>query len=100
VKGVVIVQKQFSIAEAKNKLPSIIHFVEKEPYVELTRRGKPVAVLLSIQEYERLSRKFSGFWSAVTAFRQNIQDKGIRISDKDFEGLRDSSLGREVKLRK
>jgi prevent-host-death family protein len=68
-------QNQFSIAEAKNRLPSIIHYVEKGPYVKLTRRGKPVAVLLSIQEYERLSRKYSGFWSALSAFRQNIQDE-------------------------
>ena len=92
-------QNQFSIAEAKNRLPSIIHYVEKGPYVKLTRRGKPVAVLLSIQEYERLSRKYSGFWSALSAFRQNIQDKGIEISDMDFDGLRDTSAGREVELR-
>ena len=92
-------ENQFSIAEAKNRLPSIIHYVEKGPYVKLTRRGKPVAVLLSIQEYERLSRKYSGFWSALSAFRQNIQDKGIEISDMDFDGLRDTSAGREVELR-
>ena len=92
-------QKQFSIAEAKNRLPSIIHYVEKGPYVKLTRRGNPVAVLLSIQEYERLSRKYSGFWSALSAFRQNIQDKGIEISDMDFDALRDTSAGREIELR-
>ncbi len=92
-------ENQFSIAEAKNRLPSIIHYVEKGPYVKLTRRGKPVAVLVSIQEYERLSRKYSGFWSALSAFRQNIQDEGIEISDMDFDGLRDTSAGREVELR-
>jgi prevent-host-death family protein len=53
-------QKQFSIAEAKNRLPTIVHSVENGPSVELTRRGKPVAVILSIQEYERLSRKYTG----------------------------------------
>ncbi len=92
-------ENQFSIAEAKNRLPSIIHYVEKGPYVKLTRRGKPVAVLLSIQEYERLRRKYSGFWSALSAFRQNIQDEGIEISGMDFDGLRDTSAGREVELR-
>ncbi len=69
-------QKQFSIAEAKNRLPTIIHYVEKGPYVKLTRRGKPVAVLLSIQEDERLSRKYTGFWSAVSEFRRKIDDEG------------------------
>lgn len=92
-------QKQFSIAEAKNRLPSIIHYIEKGPYVELTRRGKPVAVLLSIQEYERLSHKYTGFWNALSVFRQNIHDEGIEISNKDFEDLRDPFTGREVELR-
>ena len=91
-------QKQFSIAEAKNRLPSIIHYIEKGPYVELTRRGKPVAVLLSIQEYERLSRKYAGFWNALSAFRQSIHDGDIEISDIDFEGIRDHFTGREVEL--
>lgn len=92
-------QKQFSIAEAKNRLPTIIHYVEKGPHVELTRRGKPVAMLLSIQEYERLSRKFTGFWNAVSEFRRKFEDEGIEISEKDFKGLRDLSVGREVELR-
>jgi len=92
-------QKQFSIAEAKDKLPKIIHYVEKGPYVELTRRGKPVAVLLSIQEYEQLSRKYTGFWNALSQFRQKVQNEKIEISDRDFKGLRDLSSGREVELR-
>ena len=92
-------QKEFSIAEAKNKLSTIIHYVEKGPCVELTRRGKPVVVLLSIQEYERLSRKYTGLWSAVSEFRRKVKDEGIEISDIDFKGLRDLSVGREVELR-
>lgn len=92
-------QKQFSIAEAKDKLPSIIHYIEKGPYVELTRRGKPVAVLLSIQEYERLSREYTGFWQALSVFRQNTHDKDVEIIDVDFEGLRDPSTGREIESR-
>jgi antitoxin Phd len=91
-----IVQNQVSIAEAKNRLPTIIHGVEKGPPVELTRRGKPVAVLLSIQEYRRLSRKYTGFWNAVSEFRRGIEDEGIDISDSDFTGLRDQTAGREV----
>lgn len=91
-------QKQFSIAEAKNRLPAIIHDVEKGPYVELTRRGKPVAILLSIHEYERIGRKNTGFWSALSEFRQKVVDEGIWISDDDFKGLRDISSGRDVVL--
>ena len=89
-------EKQYSIAEAKNKLPSIIHSVEKGPSVRLTRRGRPVAVLLSIQEYEYLNRKKEGFWRALKAFRRQTEQEGIEISNADFKGLRDNSAGREV----
>jgi antitoxin Phd len=92
-------QKQFSIAEAKNRLPTIVHSVEKGPSVELTRRGKPVAVLLSIQEYELLSRKHTGFWNAVSEFRRKAENEGIEISDRDFTGLRDLSSGRKVEFK-
>ena len=81
-------EKQFSIAEAKNRLPTIIHYVEKGPHVELARRGKPVAMLLSIREYKRLSRKYAGFWSAISEFRRSLKMKGLRYLkgiSKDFE---------------
>ena len=71
----------------KNRLPTIIHYVEKGPYVELTGRERPVAVLISIQEYERLSRKYTGFWTGISEFRRKIENEGIEISDRDFEGL-------------
>ena len=89
-------KRQFSIAEAKNKLPSIIHQVEKGPSVKLTRRGEPVAVLLSIHEYQLMDQKTRGFWNALTTFRQVMQDRATQITDSDFEGLRDPSAGREV----
>ena len=98
-KEVVIMERRFSIAEAKNTLPAIIHYIEKGPHVELTRRGKPVAVLMSVHEYQRLSREYSGFWNAVSEFRRKIEDEVIEISDKDFKGLRDISAGREFELK-
>ena len=88
-------QKQFSIAEAKSKLPAIVHSVEEGPSVKLTRHGRPVAVLLSIREYERLNRKREGFWSALMAFRKAVEKENIEISDSDFEALRDTSPGRK-----
>jgi len=90
--------KQFSIAEAKSKLPAIIHSVEDGPSVQLTRHGKPVAVLLSIREYELLVLKKKGFWSALIKFRNAIENEDIKITDADFKGLRDTSFGREREL--
>ena len=38
---------QYPIAEAKNQLSKLIQQVEQGETVELTRRGKPVVVVLS-----------------------------------------------------
>ena len=89
--------KQFSIAEAKSKLPAIIHSVEDGPCVQLTRHGKPVAVLLSIREYELLVHKKKGFWSALMEFRSAMEKEGVQITETEFSGLRDPSFGRESK---
>ncbi len=91
-----ILQKEYSIAEAKNKLPSIIHNVETGGSVKLTRYGKPVAVLLSMREYEKLRKSTKGFWKALLEFRINLIGENIDISDSDFENLRDNSEGRKV----
>ena len=93
-----IVELQYTIAEVKNKLPSLIHSVEKGAPVTLTRHGRPVAVLLSIRDYERLGRERQGFWGAVETFRGLLEKEAVQISDADFEGLRDESRGREVAL--
>lgn len=46
--------KRVSVAEAKNRLPALIHEAESSRVpVEITRRGKTVAVLLSSASYER-----------------------------------------------
>ncbi len=91
--------EQFSVSEAKNRLTAIVHSVENGAAVRLTRRGKPVAVLLSIEEYQRLTGKQKDFWTALTDFRQSFEpDEEGGISGQEFEGIRDSSPGREVVL--
>lgn len=91
-------EKQFSIAEAKSKLPSLVHSVEKGPAVQLTRHGKPVAVLLSVNEYEKLHRKKTDFWNKLSAFRKSIESEQIEITEGDFKDLRDTSHGRKAEL--
>ena len=87
-------ESKYTISEAKNRLPSIVHSVERGPSVKLTRRGRPVAILLSIKEYEKLVHKNIGFWNALTNFRKQAGELGI--SENDFEGIRDPSFGRTV----
>jgi len=89
--------KQYSIAKARDHFTSLVRTVERESAVELTRRGKPVAVMLSIQEYKRLSTRQAGFWEAYSAFRERVNLQELGIEPDTFAGLRDRSPGREVR---
>lgn len=88
--------KSYSIAEARDKFATIVHSVEEATAVELTRRGKPVAVLLSIEEYRRLLAGRKSFWNAYTEFRGGVDPRRLGIGPETFEGLRDASPGRET----
>ncbi|MEW6280102.1 MAG: type II toxin-antitoxin system Phd/YefM family antitoxin [Candidatus Eremiobacterota bacterium] len=48
-------RRRYTIAEARDQLARIVHAVESEGPVEFTRRGKPVAVLVSLSDYGRSS---------------------------------------------
>jgi len=89
-------EEQYTIADAKNKLPAIIHSVETGQAVKLTRHGRPVAVLLSIKDYQRMSRKREGYWRALNSFRKQMEKECVFITGEDFENIRDSFSGREV----
>lgn len=90
--------KEYSIAEARNQFASIVHDLESVPLVQLTRRGKPVAVLLAIEEYERLAAGRVGFWESYQAFRDEVKLSDLDIETAVFEELRDPSSGRETAL--
>ena len=49
--------KRYSIAEIRNRLSEVVHEAEEGEEITLTRRGKPVAVLLSRQKFTRLRGK-------------------------------------------
>ena len=89
--------KDVSIAEARNRLTALVHAVEKGPSVRLTRRGKPVAMLISLEEYERLRPLRPDLWLAIEAFRRdtNLDDLDV---EEIFRDVRDPSPGREVEL--
>lgn len=89
-------EKSYSIAEARDKLAAIVHDVEETAAVEFTRRGKPVAVLLSVGEYRRLRGERRDFWDAYTGFRDSVSLEDLGIGSELFEGLRESSPGRET----
>jgi prevent-host-death family protein len=88
--------KRVSVAEAKNTLPALLHEAEAEP-VEIVRRGKPVAVILSRASYDRLRGKSEGVWTALERFRAK-HDLVELDAMNAFEGVRDPShQGRPVR---
>jgi antitoxin (DNA-binding transcriptional repressor) of toxin-antitoxin stability system len=70
--------------------------VEKGTEVELSRRGVPVAVILSVADRARLSARKS-FGDAFDAFVATTTPKS-KVGRNAFSGLRSRSPGRKVKL--
>lgn len=88
--------QRYSIAEARSRLPKIVDQAESGVEVELTRRGRPVAVLVSHREFERLRGKRQHFADAYRKFlmTHSLQEIGV---DDDFAAfLRDKTSGRKV----
>lgn len=88
--------RRYSIAEARDRLAKVVHEVERGSPVELTRRGKPVAVLLGIHDYQRLQRSGLTFSEAFEKFRKSVDLKSLGIDPELFSSARDRSPGRTV----
>lgn len=90
--------EQYSIAEARQDLAALVRKLENQPSIEITRRGKTVAVLLSLQEYKRLVADRTGFFSAYMKFRQNVDLSKLDIDPEIFTGVRSKEPGRDIEL--
>jgi len=91
-------KKQVTIAEARNGLPGIVHRAERGQPVEITRRGRPVAVILSIHDYARIQASDRGFWKNLQAFLQKSDAAVVRGASDFADKVRDRGTGRRVKL--
>jgi prevent-host-death family protein len=64
--------------------------------IELTRRGKPVAVVVSRREFERLRGNRPSFGETYRTFLGKYSLKEVGLDDHFAASARDSSRGREV----
>ncbi len=88
--------KSYSIAQARQNLPRLVHEAEAGASIELTRRGRPVAVVLSLTEYQRLTGQRPDFMKAYRAWRQEFDIDNLDLDpDGLFDNLRDPSPGPE-----
>jgi prevent-host-death family protein len=93
------VRKQQSIAEARSNLPQLVREAEAGEPIELTRRGKSVAVLIGRRQYERLAARSRRFSEAWDEFTHEVELSELAIDpDEIFAGVRDSRPGRDIGL--
>jgi prevent-host-death family protein len=90
--------RRYSIAEARSRLPTIVDEAEAGHEIELTRRGEPVAVLMSRQAFDRLRGGRRQFKEAYRAFLAQYSLDEIGVSDVHEAFPRDRSTGRKVHL--
>lgn len=75
--------KTYSIAQARQNLPAVVHEAERAGEVRITRRGEVVARLVAESEFQRLMR------------RKGPIDWGARlVSLRDFRFDRDEANAR------
>ena len=90
--------KSYSVADARAHLPDILDDVEAGNDVQLTRRGRPVALLLSPQRYEMLGSQHTNFGDAYRAFLGRHTAEEIGLDPAFPDSLRDRGPGRRVRL--
>lgn len=94
----ILMPKRYSVAEARSQLPAIIDQAESGLEVELTRRGEPVAVVVSTREFDRLRGRRQHFSDAYQRFLANHALKSIGVDARFSKPLRDRTPGRQVSL--
>jgi prevent-host-death family protein len=90
--------QKYSIAEARANLPTIVDQAESGVAVELTRRGEPVAVVVSSREFERLRGRRQHFADAYRTFLKKYSLADIGVEGDFVASARDRTKGRKVSL--
>ena len=87
----------YSIADARSQLPRIIHTVETGSVTQLTRRGKPVAILISPKEYKILLAQGKGdLLQAFKAYQAIMAPTNEELSSEEINSWRDQETGRKL----
>jgi prevent-host-death family protein len=74
-----LIDMDISIAEAHNRLSHWLKQVEKGVTVRITRRGKPVGVIIDPEEYDRL-RQVQAYLDVVS-LSKTLRDSDITASE-------------------
>ena len=72
--------------DAKTYLPALLNRVSKGETIQITRRGVPVAMLVSVQAESARDAKAAA--ARIREARKGIHLRGLRIKDMINEGRR------------
>lgn len=88
-----------SIAEARRNLPKLVRAAENGTDVELTRHGKPVAMLIGCKRFERLTSSRRSFVTAYQVFTNESDLAELALDpDKLFARQREKTPGRDFRF--
>jgi prevent-host-death family protein len=90
--------RRYSIADARSSLPHIVDQAEAGVEVELTRRGRPVAVVVSRRTFDRLRERRGQFSEAYQRFLVQFSLDEIGFDQAEQLTTRDTASGRRVVL--
>lgn len=79
----------WALQDAKNKFSEVVNQAVSEGPQTITRRGKETAVIVSIDDFQKLTRP----QGALSSFFQNSPLSGVKL-DLD----REDDYGREINL--
>lgn len=88
----------YSVADARAHLPDILDAVESGKDIQLTRRGRAVAIVLSPERYVALQQRRADFRDAYRTFVSRYSLAEIGLEAEFFESVRDRGSGRRVRL--
>lgn len=83
--------KTYSIAEARNDLSGVVREAEAGRPVTLSRRGRPVAVVVSAEAFSRLAGRRPTLAETIDGFRQTYAGD---LDDAPWVPVRDKTSGR------
>jgi prevent-host-death family protein len=90
--------RQYSIVEARNSLPRIVDQAEAGAEVQLTRRGRPVAVVVGLRLLDQLRGGRADFRGAYRTFLDRYSLEEVGLESDFFTAAREKGPGRKVSV--
>ncbi len=76
-----------TISYLKNHLPECVHNVEQGEDIQITRHGKPVAVIVSLDRYNRALGEGKGIFNSYLHWRK-LHPDADGFCDEEIESMR------------